>query len=167
MQPAPPVIVTLNIAELDYFTNLRRQHFPRHVNFLDAHLTLFHVLPSDQPRVTHTLENTARRKLFTMQVAGIKNMGNGVAFEIQSGELQQLHQELQLSFAPWLINQDRKKLWPHITIQNKVTAYKASQLAKELSSGFRPFSITATGLSSWIYRKGPWEPLGSFNFQEG
>ena len=44
---AAPLIVTLKLddAAQTYFNALRRQHFPPAINYLGAHLTLFHHLP--------------------------------------------------------------------------------------------------------------------------
>ena len=44
---AAPLILTLTLDEATqaYFNDLRRQHFPPNINYLAAHLTLFHHLP--------------------------------------------------------------------------------------------------------------------------
>jgi hypothetical protein len=51
------LIVTLLLNEEadEYFTNLRNQHFPAAINYLRAHLTLFHKLP-DEDYVYQTIE---------------------------------------------------------------------------------------------------------------
>lgn len=66
---------------------------------------------------------------------------------------------------PFLTGKDKKKLWPHITVQNKVTAWKALQTATELRKDFKPFTIQATGFSLWHFNKGPWIPAGEFLFE--
>ena len=79
MEAAPPLIVTLKLDEdsRGYFNNLRRKYFPAHVNYLDAHLTLFHHLPSTLEFIDSVLEEFATRPAFTLPVSDIKNMGNG------------------------------------------------------------------------------------------
>ena len=55
-----PLILTLQLdaQAFAFFNFLRQKHFPAKINYLDAHLTLFHHLPPD-PAVTEVLENIA------------------------------------------------------------------------------------------------------------
>ncbi len=76
----------------------------------------------------------------------------------------QLHGFLQQQWQPWLIPQDRHKLWPHITIQNKVAPATAKALQQELAQNFTPFTAWGTGLSLWEYLGGPWKHLLDFPF---
>ncbi len=163
----PPLIITLKIDEASqrYFSEIRKKHFPKHVNYLDAHLTLFHKLPSDEDIIDDTLRSLSKRNAFEMGVAEIKNIGNGNALAIESAELQVIHIAIQKELDQFLISQDRQKLWPHITVQNKVTANKAQILFKELSFSFKPFNITATGFSTWLYLNGPWEHKADYLFE--
>lgn len=163
-----PLIITLKIdAEAQaFFDALRRQHFPAHINYLDAHLTLFHNLPSAEPLIDTVLEDISRRQPFSLNVADVKHIGNGVAYAIRSATVQEMHLQLQKRFNRWLTAQDRKRSWPHITIQNKVTAFKSMELYNELKKDFKPFDIKAIGLSSWLYLKGPWEHVRDFDFRE-
>ena len=101
-----------------------------------------------------------------MEVAEIRSIGNGVAFKIQSEILMQLHAELQSNFKEFLIPQDKQRLWPHITIQNKVQAAAANQLATQLKQDFNPFSIEAEGISVWEYLNGPWSLIQEYRFEE-
>ncbi|WP_295116395.1 2'-5' RNA ligase family protein [uncultured Chitinophaga sp.] len=160
------LIITLELepGAQSFFNALREKHFPGHANYLDAHITLFHKLPGDEPAVHEHLERFAVRGPMLLEVSGVKNFGKGVAYNINSPELDTLHVDMQQAFWPWLIRQDRLRRWPHITIQNKVTAFKASCLHEELLKDFTPFSITATGLLSWQYLKGPWKALGRYPF---
>ncbi|MCP9752421.1 2'-5' RNA ligase family protein [Ferruginibacter sp. HRS2-29] len=162
-----PLILTLTLdpPAQEYFDALRDEHFPKHCNYLKAHLTLFHHLPSDDELIGKTVEKFCSRPAMILGVSAIKNIGNGVAYEILSDELLQLHHRLQREFDPHLISQDRKKLWPHITVQNKVTAFKAKQTAGKLQGNFMSFNITATGIRSWLYRGGPWEAKGEWKFR--
>lgn len=162
----PPLIVTLQLpAETQaYFTALRTQYFPAYINYLEAHLTLFHHLPSDNPMLQTTLEQATKRRFMDLQVTSITNLGKGAAFILQSRELQELHQQLQKEWAGMLIPQDQQKLRPHITIQNKVTAFKAQQTVAQLQQAFTPFSITGIGLQTWLYKKGPWQHVKDYAF---
>ena len=71
---------------------------------------------------------------------------------------------MQAYFSTYLTAQDRNKLWPHITIQNKVTAYKALVTHTLLDPKFVPFTIRAQGLSVWKYLNGPWEHMSDHLF---
>jgi 2'-5' RNA ligase len=167
--PAPqPLIVTLAIdnQSLEYFTRLRNEYFPAWCNYLPAHITLFHRLPPGLPLIIETIEKYARRKPFSLGITGIKHMGTGVAFTIGPSEINQLHKEMKTVFKGHLTAQDRKKIWPHITVQNKVSEWKALQTAEKLASGFTPFSIEATGFSLWKYNKGPWLHVQDRLFEE-
>ena len=163
-----PLILTLLInKEADeYFTELRNRHFPASINYLRAHLTLFHNLPDDQE--VHKCISTCclNYSSFIMEVAEIRSIGNGVAFKIQSEILMQLHAELQSNFKEFLIPQDKQRLWPHITIQNKVQAAAANQLATQLKQDFNPFSIEAEGIIVWEYLNGPWSLIQEYRFEE-
>lgn len=163
---APSLIVTLTLEEQHqrWFDQLRDLHFPRHANYLQAHLTLFHHVPADVPGLSALLESFARRQSFTLDIAAVCNMGKGVAFGVESPELQAWHHDMQLSLEPWLIAKDRRVLWPHITIQNKVTAFKAKQLSEQLQQSFRPFQVRATGFHTWHYHKQRWEPAKDYPF---
>jgi len=164
--PDHPLIVTLKLDEAAqvYFNQLRQQYFPKHVNYLDAHLTLFHHLPASFVGIDEALKHISNRNNMQLNVSGLKNMGNGVAFWIESAELQQLHKKLQQSFASFLISQDRQNLWPHITVQNKVTAFKAAQTLDFLQRDFKPSNIYATGISTWLYMSGPWAHQQDYPF---
>jgi len=75
-----------------------------------------------------------------------------------------LHKRMQEAFMPWLNFKDQQEIWPHVTIQNKATAFKAHQLFEQLSADFKPFTIMATGFNTWLYLKGPWKSMETYNF---
>lgn len=166
MQVNYPLIVTLEIDEEHkaMFNALRKAHFPAHANYLDAHLTLFHHLPSRENVIEETLKTFSDRAQLIVDIHAVKSIGTGVIFCAASEELQTLHESMQHIFMPWLKKQDQQILRPHITIQNKVTEFKATRLLEELQSTFIPFTITATGFSTWYYLGGPWRPAGFFPF---
>lgn len=163
----PPLIVTLRLLpeHQQFFNQLRKMHFPAHANYLQAHVTLFHHLPSSGPFIREQLIQFAKHPPISLLVNEIRHLGNGVAYSIESEELQQLHQSMQHTFTPWLNTKDQQRLWPHITIQNKATAFKAQQLFEQLNEDFTPFEITATGINTWLYLKGPWKAVETFPFQ--
>ena len=162
-----PLIVTLSLDEpaFSFFNGLRQAHFPPERNYLQAHLTLFHHLPPGEPSLIDTLERTAaKHKAFPLAVTRVAFTGNGVAYKVESDELLQLHRSLQVAWSAWLTPQDRQRLWPHVTVQNKEPPEKARTLFEELSGMFTPFTAYATGLELWVYRGGPWEALATYSF---
>lgn len=163
-----PYIVTLALDENDlaWFTALRKANFPNHANYLDAHLTLFHHLPSHENQIRDILQYHSRRAPVSLNVAEVFSFGKGVAFRIESECLQNLHLNLQDELRPWLKRQDQKILRPHITIQNKVTAFKAQNLLQALQQNFTPFKIKAIGFSVWYYIGGPWKAAEFYPFEE-
>ncbi len=161
-----PLILTLQLDEQSFafFNKLRQQHFPANINYLDAHLTLFHHLPN-LPVVTDLLQTvTARQAIFRMSVMGLMKLGRGVAYQIQSAELNSLHSYLKNQWQDWLTPQDRQGFRPHITVQNKVSSEVAEALFTELTTTFQPFTVAGVGLSLWEYRGGPWHKVHDFNF---
>ncbi|MBD1392176.1 2'-5' RNA ligase family protein [Mucilaginibacter glaciei] len=168
MDTPNPLLLTLNInAEAQqYFDTLRQKHFPPERNFLDAHLMLFHQLPPNNESVITDIENIiAKHQTISIQVTALVGIGRGVAFKLESTQLAALHRELQTTWKTFLIPQDTQRLWPHITIQNKVTPEEAKVLLEELSQEFKPFEITGTGLSLWEYQGGPWQFLRSYDWK--
>ena len=162
-----PLIVTLKLEDETQamFDSLRTQYYPKHANFLPAHCTLFHTLPLINPVIFPTLEAGCVRSSLILKVSDIQLNSNGVAYLIESEDLQKLHKTLQKKFKPWLTRKDSNRLKPHITIQNKVTSFKASRLHELLMKSFEPFEIKATGFSTWLYEKGPWKHLRDYHFE--
>jgi len=159
MPVAPSLIVTIALDRAShlYFTELRTKYYPAHCNYMEAHLSFFHKLPVGTPLIDETLKTAANRKTMNIEVAGIKLMNNGNAFTVTSNELKQLHKAMQKTFDTYLTTKDRKKLWPHITVQNKVTAFKAKQTNGLLLQDFKPFTIRAIGFSTWLFTRNTWQ----------
>ncbi|MFD1257635.1 2'-5' RNA ligase family protein [Mucilaginibacter terrae] len=165
--PNAPLILTLMLdANSQFFFNtLRKQHFPPERNYLDAHLTLFHHLPANEPQLIEDIAIASQNyTAMQLNVTEIKSIGNGVAYKIKCDKLLNLHQKMQQQWAKWLIPQDRQKLWPHITIQNKVEPNLAKSLKEELEQSFEPFTATGTGLSLYEYVGGPWNFIHNYKF---
>ncbi|MBF2715087.1 2'-5' RNA ligase family protein [Agrobacterium vitis] len=156
-----PLILTSHIAprDLEPFERLRQQHFPSDRNFLSAHLTMFHRLPGEYTdRIVETTKDIGQRNgSIAAKVSGVRHLGNGVAYSIESPQLLAVHIELRAAFMPWLGGQDMQKWRPHITVQNKVSRQTAGALYQRLAADFRPVVINITGLDLWRYLGGPWE----------
>jgi 2'-5' RNA ligase len=165
--PAPLILtLALDPDSQAHFNGLRQQHFPKERNYLQAHVTLFHHLPGEErPAIEAELQGlSSALPLLPLQVAGLRFLGRGVAYDLQNSLLLQLHKQLQTTWAPWLTPQDQQRLKPHITVQNKVDPAVARSLHQELTEQFTPFEVTGTGLQLWAYRGGPWEKLQEFQF---
>jgi 2'-5' RNA ligase len=165
-----PLILTLALdaASQAHFNELRQQHFPPERNYLQAHVTLFHHLPSEeQPAIAAELQRLVLgQSALPLRVTGLRFLGRGVAYDLENPQLQQLHRHLQTTWAAWLTPQDQQRLKPHITVQNKVDPAAARALHQELTAQFVPFAATGTGLHLWAYRNGPWEELQEFPFAQ-
>jgi len=156
-----PLILTARIADedLEPFNALRKQHFPRDRNFLNAHLTMFHHLPGQHVEEIKSVLASAvddTDGAINVDVVGLRHLGAGVAFSLASPELHDIYARLRYHFRPWLKPQDLQKWQPHITIQNKVSQAVSGLLYIHLRAAFQPHFITVTGLDLWSYLGGPW-----------
>lgn len=165
MEDARPLILTLSLdgASASFFNTLREAHFPQERNYLKAHLTLFHHLPATEPMIHETLlEVSKEQPPFSLQVAAVVSIGRGVAYKIDCPSLIAFHKRLQQAWDAWLIPQDQQKLWPHITVQNKVSPEIAKTTLAQLQEDFIPFTASGNRLSLWRYEGGPWRFLQDF-----
>jgi 2'-5' RNA ligase len=167
-EAAVPLILTLRLdaAAQGRFDAERAAHFPPERNYLSAHLTLFHHLPS---AAAEAIGNRLRavcesQPCFALEVHDLWMMGRGVAYRLRSLTLARLHAGLAEIWRDWLTPQDRQPLRPHVTIQNKAGAEQARALHDRLRTGFIPFEAHGTGLLLWHYRGGPWEPSATYPF---
>ncbi|MFW3172756.1 2'-5' RNA ligase family protein [Geodermatophilus sp. CPCC 206100] len=164
---ADPLIVTLLLepGAQERFDRLRAEHFPRERNHLTAHVTLFHALPGEhEDAVTADLAAAAGRPPFDVAVTGLRLLGRGVAYTLESAELAALRSGLAAVWGPWLTRQDQQRHAPHVTVQNKVEPAVARALRDRLAAEFVPGTVGATGLGLWRYLGGPWEPVAGFPF---
>jgi 2'-5' RNA ligase len=162
-----PLIVTLTLEAPDQqrFDSLRAAHFPPERNHLAAHVTLFHALPGEhEEQVRQDLARAAETEPFRLRVTGLRSLGRGVAYVLDSDELTRLRQELRARWEPWLTPQDAQRHSPHVTVQNKVDPAQARALLAELRAGFVPYDVTARGLGLWRYLGGPWEAVEETRF---
>lgn len=153
-----------------FLNDLRRQHFPRERNHLDAHVTLFHALPGEElERVSRDLADIcARTPVLPLAFPAVRFIGRGVAVDIECPPVMRLRAHLAGEWRELLGAQDART-WkhPHVTVCNKVTSDAARVLFKQLDSSWRPFDGRGEGLNLWRYLGGPWEEVGSWDFGGG
>lgn len=167
--PGPaPIIVTALFAHADqaWFDRQRQAYFPPERNVLAAHCTMFHHLAPELGAELKQRLNAATRgqPAPTARIGGLMNLGRGVAYRIESPELESIRAEIADAFAPMLVPQDRAGWRPHVTVQNKVEPSDAKALLATLSAGFAPRPVRIAGLASWWYRGGPWEAFSRHMF---
>jgi hypothetical protein len=165
---AGALIVTAELGPADFgwLDGLRRAHYPADRNRLPAHVTMFHALPpSIESELRTRLGELARQAPPTASVAGLMDLGGGVAFRIVSPGLDAIREELAEVFLGSLGAQDSGGWRPHVTIQNKVAPRKARALKESLERGFvsRPLAIHGFGLHRYL--GGPWEKLALYPFR--
>ena len=165
---APPLIVTADFAPPDFawLEGLRRAHYPAERNRVPAHLTLFHALPPSLADEAKTeLARHARGHAPRAVIAGLMDLGGGVAFRVVSDDLDSIRDELADRFHGMLSAQDSGGWRPHVTIQNKVAPKVARALIARLERDFRPRPLAIAALALHRYLDGPWETIGRYPFR--
>ncbi len=165
---AGALIVTAELAPADlaWLDRLRRQFYPAERNRVAAHLTMFHALPpSLEDEARHRLARAARAKPPQAVIAGLMDLGGGVAFRVVSEDLDRIRGELAECFHGMLGAQDSGGWRPHVTIQNKVSDRDARQLLGTLQAGFQPQPLGISGLGLHRYLGGPWDSLQAWPFR--
>jgi hypothetical protein len=165
---AGAMIVTAEIAQGDFswLEGLRRAHYPAGRNQVPAHLTVFHALPpSAEAEICGRLARIVRRSPPAATIAGVMDLGGGVAFRIISPELDRIRDELADGLHGLLISQDSGGWRPHVTIQNKVAPKVARALKDSLERQFRPRPLAVSGIGLHRYLGGPWERLADYRFR--
>jgi len=163
-----PLVITLRMDEAARarFDRERAAYFPPGRTSVGAHLTLFHALPAPlRDRVEADLEQARCRTAIELRVTEPYSLGRGVAYRVESPELQGVHAALQGGWAGHLTRQDQQRHRSHVTVQNKVTPAQARATLEELRSTFRPFTVSALGFDLWRYDGGPWTLLRRFDFE--
>lgn len=148
--PNNPLIVTTKMDPqlFEFFTELRRKHFPPERNHLPAHITLFHHLPGERlDEIEEHLKIIASRQYkFALHFPTLKFIGRGTIVEINSSELISLRNKLANQWSDYLTPQDNQKFAPHVTIQNKVAPDEARNIYENLSETWQPKTGTAIAL---------------------
>ncbi len=163
-----PLILTawLDPASQDRFDRERQLHFPSKINFIPAHVTLFHHLPGAQAGEIdrHLAEACQAQPPEPFTVAGLRYLGRGNAYALDMPGVSRLRDRLAAHWTKWLTAQDQQRWQPHVTVQNKVTAQQARQVQAALQRGFVPHDGVVTGVLLWRYLGGPWEMLNRHRF---
>lgn len=165
---AGALIVTAEIAQGDFswLEGLRRAHYPAERNQVPVHLTMFHALPpSVETELCGRLARIVRRKPPAAMIAGLMDLGGGVAFRVVSPDLDAIRDELSDGLHGTMGPQDSGGWRPHITIQNKVAPKVARALREQLERTFQPRSLGISGLAIQRYLDGPWEKLAAYPFR--
>jgi hypothetical protein len=165
---AGALIVTAELAAEDFawLDGLRRRHYPPERNRVAAHLTMFHALaPSAEDEVRRRLAAHSTRRAPPARIAGLMDLGGGVALRVVSDELDAIRDELADGLHGLLSAQDSGGWRPHVTIQNKVAPKVSRELLRSLERDFEPRPLRVAGLGLHRYLGGPWETLGLWKFR--
>jgi hypothetical protein len=163
-----PLIVPAELAPADFawLDALRRRHYPPDRNQVPAHLTMFHAIPpSAEAEIRRELGRHAGARPPRATLAGLMNLGTGVAFRVVSDDLEAIREGIADHCHGLLSAQDSAGWRPHVTIQNKAKLSVARDLLAQLERDFgaRPLGISALALHRYL--GGPWEPLARFPFR--
>ena len=165
---AGALIVTAELAHPDFswLEGLRRAHFPPDRNHVPVHLTMFHALPpSAETELRSRLAQIVRRRAPEAVIAGLMDLGGGVAFRVVSPDLDRIREELGDGLHGLLGAQDSGGWRPHITIQNKVTPKIARALKESIERRFAQRPLGISGLAIHRYAGGHWEPVNEYAFR--
>ncbi|HLO19406.1 MAG TPA: 2'-5' RNA ligase family protein [Sphingomicrobium sp.] len=165
---AGALIVTAEIAPLDFswLQGLRQAHYPAERNQVPAHLTMFHALPPSVEReLCSRLARIVHQRAPAARIAGLMDLGGGVAFRVVSADLDRMREELAADLHGLLSAQDSGGWTPHVTIQNKVAPKVARALKESLESSFEPRSLRISGFAIHQYLEGPWAPVADYPFR--
>jgi hypothetical protein len=160
--------VTAELAPPDFswIEGLRRTHYPPERNQVPAHLTIFHAFPpSAETELRARLGQIVRRDTPVATIAGLMDLGGGVALRIVSPDLDHIRDELAHDLHGLLGAQDSGGWRPHITIQNKVPPRTARALKESLERGLAPRPLAIAGLGLHRYAGGPWERIAMYPFR--
>ena len=98
-------------------------------------------------------------------IAGLMDLGGGVAFRIVSDDLDLIRADLAEHFHGMLGAPDAVGWRPHVTIQNKVKRSEARDLLNQLDQQFQPRPLGIVALSLHRYLGGPWEAVARYPFR--
>jgi len=164
---AKPLIVTAELgSDFGWLEDLRQRHFPPERNQLRAHLTMFHAIPpSAEAELRQILAGFATQAPPRAWIAGLMNLGGGVAFRIASDDLDAIRAETAARWRGLLTAQDAAGWSAHVTIQNKVPPRDAKALLMAIGNRYdgRPLDLPALGLHRYL--GGPWETLRTYSFR--
>ena len=162
------LIVTAELGGEDFawLDALRRRQYPPERNQLPAHLTVFHALaPSAEREIRDRLADFAAGPAPAAHIAGIMDLGGGVALRVVSDELDALRDGLAHDLHGLLGAQDAGGWRPHVTIQNKVSPKIARDLVRSLEKELKLRPLRIAGLGLHRYLGGPWQTLALYKFR--
>ena len=165
---AGPLIITAELGAADFalLDGLRRRHYPAERNRVPAHLTLFRSLPpTAEAEVRRALARASAAAPPRATIAGLMDLGRGVAMRVRSGELDAIRDDLADQFHGLLTAQDGSGWVPHVTIQNKADRGAVRALLRDLVSHAEPRPLNIRGLSLFRYNDGLWDGLGGYRFR--
>lgn len=166
MSGALIVTAALGPEDFAWLDGQRRAYFPPERNQLAAHLTMFHALPpSAEAEAARVLALQATTPAPKAMVAGLMNLGRGIAYRIVSEELEAIRRDIAEHFHGFLTAQDSQGWRPHVTVMNKADPSAAKVLLRELEADFSPRPLRIAGLELHRYLGGPWERLGRWSFR--
>ena len=164
----PPLILTLlpDDALQARLDAERAAHFPKKINYLRAHVTLFHHLPGHRLAEAKALvkELAAQTSALQLRLAKPISLGRGVAYLVECPGAMTIHKTVKDYFAGELTAQDSQPRRLHVTIQNKVDPVEARALLAEVQKKFTPVDGQAVGLGLYKYLGGPWELVENYLF---
>ena len=127
---------------------------------------MFHALPpSVEEEVRRALARAGGQGAPRAMIAGLMDLGGGVAFRVVSDELDRIRDDLADAFRGLLGSQDQAGWRPHVTIQNKVPNKVSRQLLADLDREFRARPLGIGGLGLHRYLGGPWQTLQIWKFR--
>ncbi|WWD16010.1 hypothetical protein CI109_100435 [Kwoniella shandongensis] len=190
INPQSPLILTLRLdsASHQLLTSLRSKYFPPHRNFLTAHVTLFHAIPSHRyPELDSYLNNLVEKHRekggWDVFLGEPEPMGNrGVYLRLRerpSNTTENLRSQLLHDLKKGikeekdkLTNQDLQTMKrPHVTVLNKARdEEEVEKCLKEVKEVFEKMGEKgqhvgrATGFELWEYLGGPWKHVKAYSF---
>lgn len=161
----------------DHITTLRDRYFPKAINHLSGHVTLFHALPSEKMSTLEEVISSCCSSVRTFDIklkdpvlrGGQKNKAVFIPFFAR--DLMNVHRELLTGFRKQGIElteqDDNERFWPHATVINKVAPAEAEEVHEQLIQSGEATKLNSgqgVGLDMWYYKGGPWEHYKRFDF---
>lgn len=150
---------------------LRKEYFPKELNRVPAHLTLFHALPHSQMKVLQDGLSRISSGMTPFAISTGKpfRMRKGVGINVDVGhdKVKRVHGQLRSRWLKFLSMQDAGGFRPHWTIMNKVDDEKKVESAFDtVRHGLSARCETGyvTGLDLWKYQHGRWELADEYWF---
>jgi hypothetical protein len=152
MTPRHPLILTLKLdkASQSLLTDLRTKYFPKNRNYLAAHVTLFHAIPSHHyPELDAHLQSRADQTgEFEVFIGEPKKMSNkGVMVTVRDrphGKIEKIHDDIQ-QFLQSRVKEEKDKLTDqdsrrmgkaHVTVMNKAEEDEVDECFKQVEKKF-------------------------------